>query len=139
MASKKSNEYLVIFITLIIDITLVSLILLNKIKTHNDYVYIYTLFIIHSIFIYAILYHKTTLIDIIHIGLMLSFVIALFINSFYLKLIHLVLLIVIQFFWYIFGGCIIAFSFSNGKHLIPYWIAFLWTLLLTYSFYHPFT
>ena len=83
---------------------MVSLILLNKIKTHNDYVYIYTLFIIHSIFIYAILYHKTTLIDIIHIGLMLSFVIALFINSFYLKLIHLVLLIVIQFFWYILGA-----------------------------------
>ncbi len=139
MASKKSNDYLVIFITLIIDISLVSLILLNKIKTHNDYVYIYTLFIIHSIFIYAILYHKTTLIDIIHIGLMLSFVIVIFINSFYLKLIHLVLLIVIQFFWYIFGGCIISFSFSNGKDIIPYWIAFLWTILLSYNLYHPFT
>jgi hypothetical protein len=139
MSSKKSKDYLVIFITLLIDISLVSLILLNKIKTHNDYVYIYTLFIIHSIFIYAILYHKTTLIDIIHIGLTLSFIIVLFINSFYLKLIHLVLLIVIQFSWYIFGGCIISFSFSNGNLLIPYWIAALWTLVLIYNLYHPFT
>ena len=139
MSSKKSKDYLVIFITLLIDISLVSLILLNKIKTHNDYVYIYTLFIIHSIFIYAILYHKTTLIDIIHIGLTLSFIIVLFINSFYLKLIHLVLLIVIQFSWYIFGGCIISFSFSKGNLLIPYWTAVLWTLVLTYNLYHPLT
>ena len=136
---KSKDKNIVYFLTICIDIFLIGLLLFHKIKTKFDFIYILLILFTHCIFLYSIYYNITNLIDLTHICIPISICISVFLDSFYLKFINLLLLIFIQISWYFFDGCIISYSFSKGNILIPYWMALLWTLVLIYNLYHPLT
>ena len=139
MKISKYNKHITIFITLITFLIVITLLLLHKIKTRKDYIYIYTTLVVQAFFIYAILYNNTIILDITHAIVVLYIIIAPFLDSLFLKLYVLLVLIVIQILWEIIGSCTVPFSFSKGKGILPRWLAKVWTLLLAYSLYHPFT
>ena len=133
------DKHIVYFLTLSIDIILIGLILFNKIKTNFDVIYILLILFTHFIFLYSIYFNITNLIDLNHILMALSICISLFLHSFYLKMINLILVIVIQFLWVYKGYCIIATKNITGYGEIISITTFVWSLVLCYNLYHPFT
>ena len=133
------DKHIVYFLTLSIDIILIGLILFNKIKTNFDVIYILLILFTHFIFLYSIYFNITNLIDLNHILMALSICISLFLHSFYLKMINLILVIVIQFLWVYKGYCIIATKNITDYGEIISITTFVWSLVLCYNLYHPFT
>ena len=136
---KDKDKHIVYFLTLSIDIILIGLILFNKIKTKFDFIYILLILFTHCVFLYSVYYNITKLIDITHIVIPISICISVFLDSFYLKVINLILLIVIQFLWVYKGYCIIATKNITGYGEIISITTFVWSLVLCYNLYHPFT
>jgi len=136
---KDNDKYIVYFITLCIDISLLGLLLFNKIKTKFDYIYILLILFTHCVFLYSVYYNITKLIDITHIVVPISICISVFLDSFFLKVINLILVIVIQFLWVYKGCCILQTKNITGYGEIISITTFVWTLVLCYNLYHPFT
>ena len=136
---KDNDKNIVYFITLCIDISLLGLILFHKIKTKFDYIYILLILFTHCVFLYSVYYNITKLIDLTHIVIPISICISVFLESFFLKVINLILLIIIQLLWVYKGYCILITKNITGCGDIISIIAFVWTLVLSYNLYHPFT
>lgn len=136
---KDKDKHIVYFLTLSIDIILIGLILFNKIKTKFDFIYILLILFTHCVFLYSVYYNITKLIDITHIVIPISICISVFLDSFFLKVINLILVIVIQFLWVYKGYCIIATKNITGYGEIISITTFVWSLVLCYNLYHPFT
>jgi hypothetical protein len=136
---KDNDKYIVYFITLCIDISLLGLLLFNKIKTKFDFIYILLILFTHCVFLYSVYYNITKLIDITHIVVPISICISVFLDSFFLKVINLILVIVIQFLWVYKGCCILQTKNITGYGEIISITTFVWTLVLCYNLYHPFT
>ena len=90
-------------------------------------------------FFFSVYYNITKVIDLTHIVIPISICISVFLESFFLKVINLLLLIVIQLLWVYKGYCIIATKNITGCGDIVSIIAYVWTLVLSYNLYHPFT
>ena len=136
---KDKDKGVAIYLTLLIDFSLLSLLVLGLVKTQKDYVYIICVFLIHIVFIYGVYYNNTSIIDICHLSIPASLCIAPLLDSIYLKAIHLVLLLVIQILWVCKGYCIIGSKHIQGCGDLNTIIAAIWTLFLGYNLYHPFT
>ena len=136
---KDNDKNIVYFITLCIDISLLGLLLFNKIKTKFDFIYILLILFTHCVFLYSVYYNINKLIDLTHIVIPISICISVFLESFFLKVINLILLIVIQLLWVYKGYCILKTKNITGRGNIVSIIAFVWTLVLSYNLYHPFT
>ena len=136
---KDNDKNIVYFITLCIDISLLGLLLFHKIKTKFDYIYILLILFTHCIFLYSIYYNITKLIDLTHIVIPISICISIFLDSFFLKVINVILVIIIQILWVYKGCCILKTKNIKGSGEFISIIAVIWTLVLSYNLYHPFT
>ena len=96
---KEKDKDLATLLTLSIDAFLVILVLKNSISTMKDKLYTYALVLVHAIFIYGLYLDNLYIIDASHVIMCLCILIAPILDSFYLKLLHLLLLLVIQFLW----------------------------------------
>ncbi len=82
------------------------------------------------------MYHNTTfIIDASHIAICLCILIAPILDSFFLKLIHLLLLLAIQFLWLYKGYCILMTSNIEGCGNFFTIIAAIWTIFLSFMLY----
>lgn len=132
---KEKDKDLATLLTLSIDAFLVILVLKNSISTMKDKLYTYALVLVHAIFIYGLYLDNLYIIDASHVIMCLCILIAPILDSFYLKLLHLLLLLVIQFLWLYKGYCILMTDTIEGCGDFFTFIAVLWTLLLTFILY----
>ena len=132
---KEKDKDLATLLTLSIDAFLVILVLKNSISTMKDKLYTYALLLVHAIFIYGLYLDNLYIIDASHVIMCLCILISPILDSFYLKLLHLLLLLVIQFLWLYKGYCILMTDTIEGCGDFFTFIAVLWTLLLTFILY----
>lgn len=132
---KEKDKDIATLLTLSIDAFLVILLFNKSISTLKDKLYTYALLLVHVIFIYGMYHNSTFIIDASHITISLCILIAPILDSFFLKFIHLLLLLTIQFLWLYKGYCILMTSNIEGCGDFFTIIAAIWTIFLSFMLY----
>lgn len=132
---KEKDKDIATLLTLSIDAFLVILLFNKSISTLKDKLYTYALLLVHVIFIYGMYHNSTFIIDASLVIMSLCILIAPILDSFFLKLIHLRLLLAIQFLWIYKGYCILMTSNIEGYGDVFTIIAAVWTIVLTFMLY----
>jgi len=132
---KEKDKDIATLLTLSIDAFLVILLFNKSISTLKDKLYTYALFLVHFIFIYGMYHNSTFIIDAFHVIMYLCILIAPILDSFFLKFIHLLLLLTIQFLWIYKGYCILMTSNIEGCGDFFTIIAAIWTIFLSFMLY----
>ena len=109
----KSNEKIIMYIlTLFLDISLIW-ILLNEKLNNYDTIFICTALFTHLLFYIGLFFNNRTLLDICHVMLVILILCAVFIQNKILISLLLTLIILIYITWFFFDKCILNTSKQN--------------------------
>ena len=99
------NKIILMFITLALDVFIINS--LNKKLKNFDYIYAFSVLIIHGIFLNALFLANQKVLDILHYSVFIYIAFSPFLSNIYLISANLLLVFVIQTLWILKGCCIL--------------------------------
>jgi hypothetical protein len=113
----KSNEKTLVYLsTIFIDISLIW-ILLNEKLNNYDTIFICTAIFVHIWFYIGLFFNNRTLLDICHVMLTIAIICSIFIKNKMLLSLLLLLLILIHIIWICFNECILNTKEQNKRNI----------------------
>lgn len=124
--------------TIFLDIILILILIFNKLNIF-DKLWIFFIFVSHSLFYYGLCFNKRYLLDILHYFVFIFLILSIFTKNVFLKLLSLLLLLLIQILWIKENRCILNeedTKFGYGKELNYFVIIFTIILSINIGCYY---